>query len=637
MRQIFSTRAFVFVFCCFSFLLVACSDDGRFPDDLAPSDTVTLASLNGMEISVAQFRKRVRLEQVELQDRAVYLRKLEEEFGANEYITANLRNIENLLLEPERLGAPVWTHLLREILIRDEAARRNLIVDKEDVDGLLRSLVSTAEGGIVSPWRLFSPLSGEALEMQSISQSIYEQRLLTLDQRLRKDVGMSLDEYREVLQLRLFTEKLEDSIADESVSTTEDQVRARHILIYVDARRSEADALEIITKLRQEIFDGSDFADIAATQSEDLSSSADGGDLGWFNREQWVEEFTDAAFSLAFGEISEPVKTRFGYHLIQILEEHPNRPKDQSRLSQESRQAFQAWLDGALAEAAIAEPDSFVPYLPRFEQRPSTDAVFFGAQHYVDRGKTASEDEMYEAALELLDIAIGLQPDHIEAHYERGQIHYNLAGYAQAVHDFSRVVEQDPRHTDAYYWRGRSREQLGLYDEAILDQTKVMVLDPEYVDAYYSRGYIYLLLLDYENALTDFDRFLEVNPSDASAHSNRALALTSLGSHGEALIAFGQSIEIDPEDPYTYNNRGIAYLNLEQYRNALADFTRTIELNPDFVAAHYNRGVAYHNLEMYEEAIVEYENALKMDPNYTSAEEGIELAREALEEIGSSE
>ncbi len=108
-----------------------------------------------------------------------------------------------------------------------------------------------------------------------------------------------------------------------------EEVRARHILIRAKGSPMPADpakkelteeeALAKAQELRKKILDGADFAQVAAEESDD-SSKSKGGDLGFVHRGQLVPPFEQAAFALKVGEVSEPVKTPFGYHLIKVEE-----------------------------------------------------------------------------------------------------------------------------------------------------------------------------------------------------------------------------------------------------------------------------------------------------------------------------
>jgi peptidyl-prolyl cis-trans isomerase C len=95
----------------------------------------------------------------------------------------------------------------------------------------------------------------------------------------------------------------------------EQEIHARHILV-----ASEDDAKSVFEQLRK----GADFAALAKEKSKDPSSS-EGGDLGYFTRDRMVPEFADAAFKLQVGQISDPVKTEFGWHIIK-LEDKRTRP-----------------------------------------------------------------------------------------------------------------------------------------------------------------------------------------------------------------------------------------------------------------------------------------------------------------------
>lgn len=86
---------------------------------------------------------------------------------------------------------------------------------------------------------------------------------------------------------------------------------------------SAADSLATLEKMRRvqnELGEGADFAALAREHSKDSGSAENGGDLGWFGRGRMVQEFEQAAFSTAVGQISEPVKTRYGWHIIQVLD-----------------------------------------------------------------------------------------------------------------------------------------------------------------------------------------------------------------------------------------------------------------------------------------------------------------------------
>ena len=99
-----------------------------------------------------------------------------------------------------------------------------------------------------------------------------------------------------------------------------EQIEARHILIKSDPKDEKAQqekALEKIKEAQQQVKAGEDFADLAKKYSEGPSGK-NGGDLGYFGRGQMVKPFEDAAFGLEPGQISDIVKTRFGYHLIMV-------------------------------------------------------------------------------------------------------------------------------------------------------------------------------------------------------------------------------------------------------------------------------------------------------------------------------
>jgi peptidyl-prolyl cis-trans isomerase C len=100
----------------------------------------------------------------------------------------------------------------------------------------------------------------------------------------------------------------------------EQEVRARHILIRAAAgddkasKAAEDKIKAVIARLKK----GDDFVKVAEEVTEDPSGKANGGDLGYFTKEQMVPEFSDVAFKLDKGQISDPVKTQFGWHVIKV-------------------------------------------------------------------------------------------------------------------------------------------------------------------------------------------------------------------------------------------------------------------------------------------------------------------------------
>lgn len=118
------------------------------------------------------------------------------------------------------------------------------------------------------------------------------------------------------------------------------QTHARHILIKTNELVSESDARARLAGLKERLEHGADFAALARANSED-ASSAKGGDLGWLSPGDTVPEFERAMNALKPKEISDPVKTPFGWHLIQVLERR-NEDMSQERQRLEARHALRA-------------------------------------------------------------------------------------------------------------------------------------------------------------------------------------------------------------------------------------------------------------------------------------------------------
>jgi parvulin-like peptidyl-prolyl isomerase len=219
----------------------------------------------------------------------------------------------------------------------------------------------------------------------------YQQELPRFAADLRQATGLTLEEFEDLLITDILREKIRQEV-EAAVPTTEEQVHARHILIAIreptptpassptpavnvtpeadtpptatptpggptptptPGPRTEEEALARANEVLARLKAGEDFAKLAAEYSDDPGSKDEGGDLGWFGRGWMVQEFEDAAFSLAINDYSEPIKTIFGYHIIQVLEKDPNHPLDEATLSSRRSQAFDDWLSRRKSEAKI--------------------------------------------------------------------------------------------------------------------------------------------------------------------------------------------------------------------------------------------------------------------------------------------
>ena len=122
---------------------------------------------------------------------------------------------------------------------------------------------------------------------------------------------------------------------------TPEQVRASHILLKT-AGKDEADVRKQAEEILKQVKGGADFAELAKKVSEDEGSKANGGDLDYFGRGRMVPEFEQAAFAMQPGQISDLVKSQFGFHIIKVVDKKagvdaPARRGPRRRFSSSSR------------------------------------------------------------------------------------------------------------------------------------------------------------------------------------------------------------------------------------------------------------------------------------------------------------
>lgn len=135
--------------------------------------------------------------------------------------------------------------------------------------------------------------------------------------------------YREQLLRSFLTDReYADRLLNEAYERMQEEIQASHILVRVEADATPADTLqawEKINALAARIRAGEDFEQIAYIESEDPSARSNRGYLGYFSAMQMVYEFEQTAWSTPVGQVSQPFKTKFGYHLLKVSDRRPNR------------------------------------------------------------------------------------------------------------------------------------------------------------------------------------------------------------------------------------------------------------------------------------------------------------------------
>lgn len=232
-------------------------------------------------------------------------------------------------------GADILDSLITNKVIEMEAAKEKVKVTGNEIDDELTKLQESYGGEEA----FAAALEQNQVSMEKIREDI-EIYLLA-----EKMIGASIDVTEE--EMKTYFEENKESFDQK------EQVKASHILVEDE---------ETAKKVKKELDQGKDFAELAKEYSTDSSNAANGGDLGYFGKGEMAEEFEKTAFALETGAISEPVKTEFGYHIIKLLdkkaakaaefEEHKEEIKE-LLFDQEVQAEYTTWLEEKKAEYEI--------------------------------------------------------------------------------------------------------------------------------------------------------------------------------------------------------------------------------------------------------------------------------------------
>ena len=172
--------------------------------------------------------------------------------------------------------------------------------------------------------------------------------------------GIKEETFRDRVKMFLIRIEILDEITKD-LPNSQEQVWVRHILV---------EDQETANEVAGQLADGSDFSELAATYSLDDINKDSGGDLGWFARGAMVQAFEEAAFALEVGEISEPIETDFGWHIIQALGKE-QKSIDEAAIEQARNTVFNDWLTEKRSEYQPEINDkweSFIPSEPTLPQ-----------------------------------------------------------------------------------------------------------------------------------------------------------------------------------------------------------------------------------------------------------------------------
>ena len=145
------------------------------------------------------------------------------------------------------------------------------------------------------------------------------------------------------------------------------QVRSRHILLRPNELTTEDEVESRLVDFRRRILDGEDFGRLARLYSVDYGSGVEGGDIGWMGKGETVKEYEDVSNRLEVGEISQPFRSQFGWHILEVTDRRTVDETSESRrekiysqlLQQKQREVFTIWQQRLRDEAYVVFPDAY--------------------------------------------------------------------------------------------------------------------------------------------------------------------------------------------------------------------------------------------------------------------------------------
>jgi hypothetical protein len=359
-----------------------------------------VAEVNGEKITTKEFQARVTIQRNRLLSQYVEYMQYQQIFGMD--TSAQLQQIESSLSIPTVIGQEVMDDMIRTVLIRQEAEKRGITISAEEVeafkkeqflyfpDGTPTPTITPTQGEVTYPTLSAAQLAlvtvtpvptkgptSTALPTATVDPAFtpeptsttaptplpsatptpytlegYENTFATAQASLR-EAGISKEQYEKIFETELLRKKLFEAVTAD-IALEQDQLWARHILV-----ATEEEARAVIERLNN----GEEFGALAAELSQDTGSGANGGDLGWFVKGAMVAPFEEAAYALEVGEISEPVQSDFGWHIIQLID-RATLPMTTAEYEQARQAAFDDFLTKLREESEVTIYDYWTERVP---------------------------------------------------------------------------------------------------------------------------------------------------------------------------------------------------------------------------------------------------------------------------------
>ena len=218
----------------------------------------------------------------------------------------------------------------------EENIERGLL--SQMIDDLFQASIARSDAELANLWKLNN--TEIDLDFVKINKDILKTNLKVDESELESYISKNKD------ALKNYYENNE--------AYRQEHIKASHILLSINEDRNEAQALKVSKEVLQRA-QTEDFEELAKEFSDDPGSKDKGGDLGYFKKGAMVKEFEDAAFNMKVGELSEPIKTQFGYHIIKLIDKKSKEPF--------SKVKYQISRDKYLEEQVIAELDELKEHL----------------------------------------------------------------------------------------------------------------------------------------------------------------------------------------------------------------------------------------------------------------------------------